>query len=157
MRSLAQSLRLSSLQRNHRNRCCTVVCNPERGEAGRGGDERSGGDRRGGAEEIGRETRERGGAGRRGKKRGGEERKETGRAGEEFPGLRETKFSSIQFFSSSSNSVNNTCTVQIFLTTFCNFSINRKLKVYQVSVIVQNLASKNWAHVFFLKKYFQRN
>ena len=83
LRSLAQSLRLSSLQRNHRNRCCTVVCNPERGGAGRGGDERSGGDRRGGAEEIGGETRERGGAGRRGKKRGGEERKETGRGGEE--------------------------------------------------------------------------
>ena len=49
----------------------------------------------------------------------------------------------------------NTCTVQIFRTTFYDFPINRELKVYQVSSIVQNLVSKSEPHMFHRKIFFK--
>ena len=48
------------------------------------------------------------------------------------------------------------CIVQIFLTTFCNFPINQKLKVCQVSSIVQNLPPK-MSLTYFIENYFQKN
>ena len=41
-------------------------------------------------------------------------------------------------------------------TTFYNFLINQKLKVYQVSFIVQNFASKNKPHILYRKVFFNK-
>ena len=50
----------------------------------------------------------------------------------------------------------NMCMVQIFQTTFYDFSINQKLKVCQMSYIVRNLASKNEPYIFHTKAFFRK-
>ena len=47
--------------------------------------------------------------------------------------------------------------VQIFQTTFYNIPVNQKLKVCEVSFIVQNLASKNEPHIFNFSKILKIN
>ena len=70
-----------------------------------------------------------------------------------FVVVKENNFLSIQIFLCQ---FTNTCTIQIFQTTFYDFLINQKLKVCQVSFIVQNLASMNEPRIFFRKIFFKK-